>query len=286
VARSNIASIMKKSTGGLTLMYKAFFNLRFDPFIEAKHITKPFESNALLQLKSRLEFVKKTKGFILITGYPGCGKTFFIHRFKKSLDQNSFLFSYLPLATTNNLQFYRQLSMALDIQPLFRKIDMFHQIQLKLEDLYKIKKITSILVLDDAHMIQNDILQEIPLIFNFSNQNIQPFILILLAHPFLKDKLKMAAFEPLRTRISYCFDLPALSLEESSLYIQSTLANVSESSSLFSEQICKAIHEISKGCIRIINLICHHALISAFSKQQSSIQMEDIEAAASEIILD
>jgi len=266
-------------------MYTAIFNLRFDPFLNPIRHDQPFLSGSASLLNQRLNFALRAKSFVLISANPGIGKTFFIHHWTKSLDPNLFLPAYLSLSTCTSLDFFKQLCYTLQLIPKHRKIDMFQQIQSKIISDYKIKKITSIIIIDDAHYLKSDILFELPLIFNFSNADTNPALIILLTHPFFSDKLKMAAFQPLKSRFSLVYDLLPLSTEETFTYIKTALKSATAQDSIFSDSAIKAIFELSNGFLRTINTLASNALIAAAAKAKSSVSPEEIEDAAHEIAL-
>ena len=267
-------------------MYTGFFNMKFDPFIPMNILEQPFEADFHIQLKKRLEFLSKTKGFGLITGTSGSGKTFGIHHWKKNLDKNLFYSAYVSLTTTTINDFYRHLCHSLEVIPGSKKIDMFNQIQKRIEQLYRMKKVSTVIIIDDAHMLRNEILLELPLIFNFSQQGITPYIVILISHPFVRDKLRVQSFEVLRTRINMFFEIPMLALKETTQYINHLTTQSGAIPDLFCENVSHVIHEVSGGSIRVINNICHHVLLAAYAKKQSIIDVHDIEIAANELILD
>lgn len=266
-------------------MYRAFFNLKFDPFTDPQKIGQPYLSDSFLQLQDRLDFVSKTKGFVLITGSSGVGKTFFLHHWVNHLDPNLVFLAYLPLATISNTQFFTQLCLALEIEPKYRKIQMFTQIQQKILNFYSVKKILPLIVIDDLQLMRQDILLDLPLIFNFSKQAINPFILILLAHPFFKDKIKLSTLDTLKTRINLFFQIQPLSLEQTLIFLQHSLAAAAANPNLFSQPAAHSIFELSGGLIRVINNLCHHALLAAFANKHSTIQGDDVLTAANEIIM-
>lgn len=90
-------------------MIKRFFGLKKEPFtkdIEAKDV---FLSDTFKEIFSRLEYMKKNLGLMLLTGEPGTGKTLAIRAFVESLNTNLYLPIYIPLSTVSALEFYRQL---------------------------------------------------------------------------------------------------------------------------------------------------------------------------------
>ncbi|MEW9125241.1 MAG: ATP-binding protein [Thermotaleaceae bacterium] len=110
-------------------MFKAFYGLTTDPFPKDMETKHHFKSQDFTQALSRLEFLKNTKGFGLLSGEPGVGKSFLLRYFTSTLNPNLYKTIYIPISTLTVMDFYRALCNGLGIHPAHKKIDMFKQIQ-------------------------------------------------------------------------------------------------------------------------------------------------------------
>ena len=88
-------------------MYRAYYGLTFDPFTKEVNTKNFYKSYQFNQGLSRLDFLKQNKGFGLITGEPGAGKSSLLRYFKESLNPNLFKCVYIPLSTLTVMDFYR-----------------------------------------------------------------------------------------------------------------------------------------------------------------------------------
>ena len=89
-------------------MYKTFYGLSKDPFPKGIDIKHHFESEDFKEALNRLEFLKETKGFGLISGEPGAGKSFLMRYFADSLNSNLYKCIYIPISTLTVMDFYRE----------------------------------------------------------------------------------------------------------------------------------------------------------------------------------
>ncbi|NMB26511.1 MAG: AAA family ATPase, partial [Tissierellia bacterium] len=103
-------------------MYKAFYGLSSDPFLKSIETKDHFKSQDFNNALSRLEFLKNTKGFGLITGEPGVSKSFLLRYFVDSLNTNLFKPVYIPISTLTVMDFYRALCSGLGIIPAHKKV--------------------------------------------------------------------------------------------------------------------------------------------------------------------
>ena len=91
--------------GAAIYMYKAFYGLSGDPFLKSIETKEQFKFQGFTEAFSRLEFLKNTKGFGLITGEPGVGKSFLLRCFIDSLNPNLFKPVYIPISTLTVMDF-------------------------------------------------------------------------------------------------------------------------------------------------------------------------------------
>ena len=89
------------------MMFKAYYGLSTDPFPKDVDIKNYFPSKDFQEALNRLEFLKETNGFGLITGQPGVGKSFLLRYFVNSLNSNLYKCVYIPISTLTVMDFYR-----------------------------------------------------------------------------------------------------------------------------------------------------------------------------------
>lgn len=110
-------------------MYRAFYSLSSAPFSKEIKPEDFFPSQSLNELLALLRYLKKTWGIGVVVGEPGAGKTCALRYFAGELNPSLYKVICFPLSTGTVMDFYRELAFGLGEEPMFRKVDLFHQIQ-------------------------------------------------------------------------------------------------------------------------------------------------------------
>jgi len=202
-------------------MYKAFYSLTTTPF--SKESSHCFASKNFKEVSAGLDYLKKTRGMGLLTGEPGAGKTFALRIFAAGLNPSLFKAVYFPLSTGTVMDFYRGLALGLGEEPCFRKVDLFDQIQKRVLSLFRDKRITSVFILDEMHMAPSKMLMDLSLLFNFSMDSLNPFVLILTGLPSPKHRLDVVQAQSLNQRIIMRYTMEPMDKEEVQQYIDEHL---------------------------------------------------------------
>jgi general secretion pathway protein A len=149
------------------------------------------------------------------------------------------------------------------------------------------KKLSTVLVVDEAHHLSSDILEEIRLLTNLETAHDKLLQILLVGQPELDQKLDSVDLRQLKQRIALRSHLSALDLSETKGYIERRLqlAGSPTPSLLFPPETVATIHQYSRGIPRLINTICENALIAAYARQASAVTSEMIEAIAKDFRL-
>lgn len=261
-------------------MYRAFYSLTKAPFTKEIKTADSFPSASFSEALARLEYLKKTRGIGLIAGEPGAGKTFALRAFAESLNPSLYKVVYFPLSTGTVMDFYRGLAIALGEEPKFRKVDLFHQIQSAVLRFFRERKITPVFILDEMQMAKDLFLCDINILFNFSMDSENPFILVLSGLPHLLDKLTLNQNRPLAQRIAMSYKVEPLTREEVAGYIQHHMELAGANHNIFSEPAIEAIASLSRGWPRLINKLATHCLLYGFQAKKEIIDAEVVRLAA------
>ena len=266
-------------------MYLSYYGLEFNPFDKDIETKYAFETDDFKILKNRLEFVKENKTMALITGNPGMGKTFTIRNFFNELNSNLYKVVYICMSTITTYEFYRQLCFELGIEPSFKKVDMFREIQERILNLSKDKKINVIIVLDEAQYLKTGILNDLKILLNFDMDSKNYISLILVGQPSLNNILRRKIFDALSQRITVSYNMCGFSKNELNEYIDSRIKLAHGNNGIFNEQAIEAIYNASNGSIRVVNNIITKSLIIGKSKQLQTIDSNLILEAVNELAL-
>lgn len=240
--------------------YIARYGLEFNPFLKnSKDIL--LETEEFKELRFRLDYLLTTRGFGLITGSPGKGKTTAIRAWTAALNPSLYKVIYSSLSTLTVMEFYRYLVMELGGQPAHRKVENFRCIQGEINRLVLEKRITPVIIIDEANYVSGGILNDLKLIFNFEMDSRDRAVILLAGLPHLNNTLRLGIHEPLRQRIVMNYDLGGLTKEEGRTYIEEKLKGAGCRQNVFEDNAIEAIINASNGTPRLINKLCNASLL-------------------------
>ena len=253
--------------------YTIRYGLEFNPFLKnSKEIfVSTDESKEVL---FRLDYLVKTKGFGLLTGSPGRGKTTAIRYWAQTLNPSQYKVVYTCFSTFSPNDLYRNLATELGAQAHYRKPDNFRVIQEELTRLSVEKRKTPVIIIDEANYISSAILNDFKLLFNFEMDSRDRAVVLLSGLPSLNATLRLSIHEPFRQRIIMNYELPALTKEEGRSYILKKLQGAGATRVIFEDAALEAILNASDGTPRIINNLCNSCLLIGDSGKSGMITAE------------
>jgi type II secretory pathway predicted ATPase ExeA len=262
---------------------RAFYGMTCNPFDKEIPAEKIYESGDCRQFFSRMEYFKGARGFALVYGEPGSGKTTSIRVFTTRLNPQLFRVVYLPLASATVNDFYRHLAVGLGLVPAFRKVDLFHQVQESIANLYHQKGITTFVIIDEAQFVQHAILNDLRLLFNFCMDSKHYAMVLLAGQPAFVHQLSLQINEPLRQRIVISYGFKGLSRDEVDAYLTALLKVAGVTEPLFTGDAVEAIASFSSGLPRKIGNLAEKSLLLGCQQKQRSIDAEIVQAAQEEV---
>lgn len=240
--------------------YTVRYGLEFNPFLKnSKEI--PIHTGEYRETQFRLDYLAKTKGFGLLTGSPGRGKTTAVRNWAATLNPSLYKVVYSSFSTLTANDFYRNLVTELGAQPVFRKPENFRIIQDEITRLAVEKRKTPVIIIDEANYINNAILNDLKILFNFEMDSRDRAAILLTGLPTLNSTLKLGIHEPLRQRIVMNYEIGGLTKEEGRQYISEKLKNAGCSQPIFEDNSIEAILNAADGTPRIINKLCNASLL-------------------------
>lgn len=266
-------------------MYKTYWGMEFNPFEKSLSEKNCFKSNDYCQAISRLEHLKNIKGIGLFTGLSGTGKTYTMRCFATSLNSNLFKVVYIPLSTLTVLEFYKALAYGLGVEPYSKKIDLFKAIQERIISLAKDKKVTPVIIIDEAQYLKSEVLNDLKLLLNFDMDSKNYAIVILSGQPFLNNTLSKQVHEALKQRIVISYNYEGISKNEVAEYISTRLNLCGVSNKIFNDNAIESINSCCNASTRILNNIIEKCLIIGYQKNCNVIDTEIVMSAQNEIEL-
>ena len=234
----------------------ARYGLESNPFLKnSKEIL--FEGNEYKEGKFRLDYLAKTKGFGVLTGAPGRGKTTLVRSWASALSTSLYKVVYSSLSTVTVNDFYRNLAVSLGAQASYRKTENFHIIQDEINRLALDKRKTPVIIIDEANYIKNAVLNDLKILFNFEMDSKDRAVILLVGLPQLNNTLGLSIHEPLRQRIIMNYNIDGYSKEEGRAYIEWKLKKAGCAESVFEDAAIEAVLNASDGAPPMISKLCH-----------------------------
>ncbi|MBO5568449.1 MAG: AAA family ATPase [Clostridia bacterium] len=238
----------------------ARYGLEFNPFLKnSKEVL--FPSAEFKEALFRLDYFAGVKGFGLLTGAPGRGKTTLVRHWASKLNPSLYKVIYTSLSTVTVNDFYRNLAFSLGAQAAYRKTENFYAIQNEITRLSLDKKKTPVIIIDEANYVSNAVLNDLKILFNFEMDSRDRAVVLLVGLPQLIHTLSLSIHEPLRQRIIMNYNLDGLSKEEGRKYIERKLEGAGCTQQVFEEGAIQAILNASDGTARVISKICNASLM-------------------------
>lgn len=267
-------------------MYKAHFGLREVPFSITPDTSYFFSfSSYQAALNTLLIAAKNGEGFIKITGEVGTGKTLLCRKFMAMLDAD-FVTAYIP----NPLLEPRSLMLALADElecRTDRNIDqhqMIKAINLRLLDLARQGK-RVLLCIDEAQALPLDTLEALRLLSNLETEKRKLLQIVLFGQPELDRKLARNEIRQLTQRISFHYQLQALSANEINVYVAHRLKVAGYGGPvLFGPVALAALRLASGGIPRMVNVLAHKSLMLSFGEGRQNVSVRHVMLAAKDTL--
>jgi len=269
-------------------MYESFYGLKENPFnlTPDPHYLYLGENHreALAQL---IYGVKEKKGFIVLTGEVGTGKTTIIRSFMETLNgtQNNTRVALLfnPRLSVNDFFQYILRDFGLEIQGT-SKGEYLHSLYEYLIDAYQ-KNEKAVLIVDEAQGLSKELLEEIRLLSNLETAKAKLLQIVLVGQPELRRTLMQEDLRQLRQRINLQHHLPPLNEAETSGYIKRRLRIAGCKNSIFTKEAIKEIHKLTGGIPRLINILCDNALLTGYATEKKIINEKIIKEVGKDLKL-
>lgn len=262
-------------------MYLDYFRFKTFPFSLTPNV------EFFCQLKGHQEALntvlfslKSGEGFIKIIGEVGSGKTLLCRKVQESLDEN-FIVIHLPNPDLHPIELRKAIASELNI-PLDSNVDphtLHQQIEKKLLALKATAK-NIVLLIDEAQALPVESLETIRLLTNLETNDVKLLQVVLIGQRELNDKLNQPNLRQLKQRIAFSYHLPLLTREELETYLFHRLSVAGYTlSPLFSRKVKKRLYRASRGIPRIVNILCHKALLAAYGRGEVNVSLKAMQMA-------
>ncbi|MEO0421071.1 MAG: AAA family ATPase [Pseudomonadota bacterium] len=220
--------------------------------------------------------------FVMLTGETGTGKTTLINKLIASAGQKVVI-ARIAHSQLTPLELLQSVLLGFGIRAFDKqKVELLTMLEDYINEQYQQKR-QVLIVVDDAHNLGVDVLEEIRLVTQLVTRKDAAVNLILSGRPSLRDVLELPVLEQLRQRIRFNFQLKPLSAQETAEYIARRLQVAGAERELFPAQCVETIYEYTGGIPRLINILCDTALMSAYTEGEPDVQAATLRAAIEEL---
>ena len=272
-------------------MYKAFFNLVRNPFDLTPDPTCFVSTRRHNEALAALYYgVRWHKGFVVVTGEVGTGKTLLLRCLLRQLRESKDIgYAYVFNSRLSPTEFLQYIVSDFGLPASGKNkgellLELGHFLISRGE-----KKLTTVLIVDEAHLLSEDILEEIRLLSNLETTDEKLLQIVLVGQPELDQKLDTTGLRQLKQRIALRARLGSLDPDETKEYIEQRLKIAGRDPNrhpIFPVETVATVYRFSHGLPRLINTICENALIAAYAKQSQTVTPCMIEDVATEFRLD
>lgn len=268
-------------------MYKGFYKLHSNPFGTSPDPRFLYMMPHTREALACLEYgISARKGFTVLTGEVGTGKTTLLRRALSSFNGRRISTSFVFNPRLETLDFLEFVLTDFGITPANRtKSGMLLQLNRWLIERFRMEE-TCVVVVDEAQNLSWELLEEIRLLTNLETSSEKLLQIVLSGQPELEEKLRHPSVRQLRQRVSLWCRTQPLNEVQTHAYVAERLRIAGAARPLFTPAALDLVYRYSRGIPRIINLLCEHALIVGYVEQSPEITPEIVQGVAIELELE
>ncbi len=265
-------------------MYTTHYNLNIKPFQISSDAEFIWLGEKHKEALATLRYgILDNKGFLLLTGDVGTGKTTLINALIASLS-NDVIYASVPDPSLDRMDFFNYIAAAFDIDGEFeskgRFLASFSRFLHKAYDNHK----KVLLIIDESQLMTQELLEEIRLLSNIVTKDSSPLLNIFFVGQYeFNEIIRRPENRAVAQRLTLNYYIEPLSLEETGKYIRHRLKIAGTTEQLFNAAAVKAIYDFSEGFPRKINVICDHCLMSGYAEDKKIITGAIVKESAEEL---
>ena len=267
-------------------MYLEHFGVKEFPFSITPDTSYFFPSGGSQEALNTLLIAARTgEGFIKITGEVGTGKTLLCRKLMASLEPD-FKVAYIPNPYLEPLALFMELASELGVDFAPDAVLNQHQVlkaltRRLLEIILEGKRV--VICLDEAQAMPIETLEALRLLTNLETEKRKLLQVIIFGQPELEDKLNHPSIRQLKQRIAFDYHLPPLSRDELDYYVHHRLVVAGyRGGRLFTPMALWMLQHKTKRIPRLVNIIAHKSMLSAFGKGRMFVSMFDVLTASND----
>jgi type II secretory pathway predicted ATPase ExeA len=218
----------------------------------------------------------------VITGEVGAGKTVAVRAATAALDTSRHVIIYLPNPSVGVRGMLHHIVATLGQVPSFYTATLAPQAADALAAEHAERGRTPVVVIDEAHLLDNQQMEAIRMLTNHDMDSGSPFAALLIGQPTLRHRLRLGVLAALDQRISVRYALAGMTPEDTAGYLAHHLKIAGRADTLFSADAVTLIHNAARGYPRAVNNLAINALTAAFARNQSIVDEKAARIAVTE----
>ncbi|HAX53498.1 MAG TPA: AAA family ATPase [Clostridiales bacterium] len=242
-------------------MFEQFYDLSQTPFSRNIPTNELYQSIILEETLGRLKYAAERQLFAVVTGDCGTGKTTTIRKFNDSLDTSKYMVMYLSDSKLTPRHFYKGLLEQLGCEAKFYRGDAKRQLHKEIELLRMVHGLLPVVIVDEAHLLDKEMLEEVRFLLNFKMDAQSPMALILVGQNELWDRLQLQSYAAIRQRIDLQCKLGHFDRAQTGEYVKRHLTYAGAERDIFSDGAIEEIYKFSSGTARLVNKVCTHCML-------------------------
>lgn len=269
-------------------IYCEHFSLKREPFNITPDPGFLYLSEGHKEALAQLVYgIKGRRGFVVLTGEVGTGKTTLIHCLLNELDGNTktaMVFN-MVVSAKDLLRYICEKFGISGPQDAQKEIhDYLYLLEQFLVECYR-NGTNAALIIDEAQNLSTEVLENVRLLSNFETANDKLLQIFLVGQPELGTRLNASELRQLKQRVALRYHLRPLNLIECKDYIARRLEVANGNISLFTPEAIESIHGYSGGIPRVVNILCDNGLLTAYALRKRSVESVMIEEVARDLQL-
>jgi general secretion pathway protein A len=249
------------------------FRLKEEPFSKEIGDAQLWLPPTKAPLVDDLESAVRARSSALLVGEPGVGKTCLLRALRRRLEHADFQLTYCHNTTLGRRDFYRQLCVALGLNPKATAASLFHAISSHVQNLAT-QRAHPVFVIDEAHLLHQDTLDHLHILLNYEWDRRALLSVILVGLPDLAERLGLNRNRALESRLALRRRIAPLSPEDSFVYLNFRTAAAGADRDLFARDAATYLHEHSQGVLRTLDRLATAALVEAATRNRDRVERD------------
>ena len=252
-------------------MFESFYGFTQTPFSRTITTDKLYRGNDSDELLQRLKWTAREQLFAVMIGDSGTGKTTTLRRFHDELQNSKYRVLYLSDSKMTPRAFYKGILEQLGFEAKYLRNEAKRQLHREIEIMKGVHGFLPVVIVDEAHLLDREMLEEIRFLLNFKMDSLSPMALILAGQTELREKLKLQSYAAIRQRIDIQCGISHMDRHQTGEYIRTHLDYAGCDKDIFSDAAIDVIFRFSSGISRLINKACASSLIYGAQNRKSII---------------